>query len=57
MDQTALFSLTYGMYILGTEFDGKIYACIVNTVSQVTQEPVRVSVNVIKNNYTAELIN
>lgn len=57
MDQTALFSLTYGMYILGTEFDSKINACIVNTVSQVTQEPVRVSVNVIKNNYTAELIN
>lgn len=57
MDKTALFKLTYGVFILGTEFEGKINACIVNTVSQVTTDPIRVSVNVLKTNYTSELIN
>ncbi|WP_252234069.1 flavin reductase [Clostridium sp. ZS1] len=56
MDQSALFTITYGVYILTTEVDGKMNGCIINTLSQVTQEPMRVSVTVLKENFTNELI-
>ena len=31
MDQTALFTLSYGVFILGTENNGAKNACIINT--------------------------
>ncbi|MEG0708497.1 MAG: flavin reductase [Cellulosilyticaceae bacterium] len=56
MDNTALFTIPYGVYILGTELNGKKNACVINTLSQVTQEPVRVSVTVLKTNLTHDMI-
>ncbi|AOR23059.1 flavin reductase [Clostridium taeniosporum] len=56
MDQSALFTITYGVYVLTTEVDGKMNGCIINTLSQVTQEPMRVSITVLKENFTNELI-
>ncbi len=56
MDITALFSISYGVYILSTKYNDEINACVINTAIQVTQEPARVSVTVLKSNYTHDLI-
>lgn len=57
MEEAAVFKLSYGVFYLGTEFEGKKNICVVNTVAQVTQEPLKISVTVLKNNLTAKLIN
>jgi flavin reductase (DIM6/NTAB) family NADH-FMN oxidoreductase RutF/rubredoxin len=56
MDKTALFTLTYGLYILTANCQGKQNGCIVNTVCQVTSDPVQLAVTVSKNNLTEEMI-
>lgn len=52
VDPTAMFKLGYGLYVVASENNG----CILNTVTQVTDSPKRVSVAVNKKNYTCELI-
>lgn len=56
MDQTALFTLTYGVFILGAENNGAKNACIINTCMQLTAEPARVSVTVLKSNLTHYMV-
>ena len=56
MDQTALFTIPYGVYILTTEYEGKKNGCVINTLGQVTDEPIRVSFTVLKDNLTHELV-
>ena len=56
MDLQAFFTMSYGLYVVSSVFDGKQNGCIVNTVTQVTAEPPKVSVAVHKQNLTAELI-
>lgn len=56
MQEDAIFKLSYGLFFLGAEAAGKNNICVVNTVEQVTQEPLRISVTVLKTNLTAELI-
>lgn len=56
MDDTAIFKISYGMFYLGCEDNGKKNACVVNTVAQVTQEPLRVSVTILKTNLTNDMI-
>ena len=56
IDPTALFKIGYGLYVV-TCNDGKKYnGQIVNTVSQVANNPDRVAVNINKANYSAEVI-
>ncbi len=57
MDDSAVFKISYGVFFLGTEHNGKKNICVVNTVAQVTQEPLKLGVTVLKCNLTAELIN
>lgn len=57
MDLSALFNLSYGLYVAGVEYEGKKNACIINTAVQTTVEPVGMTVTIIKDNLTAELIN
>ena len=40
IDMKALFSLTYGMYIVSTDLEGRLNGQIANTVMQITSEPV-----------------
>lgn len=54
IDKTAFRSLTYGLYIISSERDGKSVGCVVNTFAQVTSEPAQVSVAINKENYTTE---
>ncbi len=53
---SALFKLTYGLYMLSAKFEDKESGCIVNTVMQQTAMPETVSVTVNKQNYTTDLI-
>lgn len=55
-DMTALFKLGYGLYVVTTNDGEKDNGCIVNTVSQVAENPTRVSVCVNKRNYTDHII-
>ena len=56
MDQKALFSLSYGVFILGSHDDKKINACVTNTCMQVAANPARLAITVINQNYTCEQI-
>ncbi|MDY5440390.1 MAG: flavin reductase [Eubacteriales bacterium] len=53
---SALFKITYGLYMLSATCDGKESGCIINTVMQQTATPETVSVTVNKQNYTTSLI-
>lgn len=55
MDKQALFKLGYGLYVL-TVSGGKDNGCIINTVMQVTDDPVRIMVAVNKNNLTHDIL-
>ena len=56
MDTKALSNIGYGLYVLTTRYNDIDNGCIVNTVIQVTSNPLQVSVTVNKNNYTHDLI-
>ncbi len=56
MNTNALFKIGYGLYVLTANEQGKDNGCIVNTVMQLTSEPLQIAVCVNKNNYTCEMI-
>ena len=56
MDKKAFFKLSYGLYVVSSNCDGKDSACIANTFVQVTSDPARVCITLNKNNYTTSLI-
>lgn len=56
MNSKALFKIGYGLYVLTTNYDNVDNGCIVNSVMQITSNPLRIAVTVNKNNYTHDLI-
>lgn len=56
VDETALFSLSYGLYVVAAKDGDRRAGCIVNTVQQVTATPIQVSVAVNKENVTTDVI-
>ncbi len=56
MDTTALFKIEYGLYVVTSNDGKKDNGLIVNTVSQLTDKPFRVSVNINKANYSHDVI-
>lgn len=56
MDEQALYQMTYGLYVVCAADGGEKSGCVVNTLQQVTAQPVKLAVTVNKENYTAELI-
>ncbi len=56
MDIKAFFKMTYGLYVVSTRFEEKDCGCIVNTLEQVTAEPIKMAVAISKNNLTEQLI-
>ena len=58
MDNKALYTLQYGVFLLGSRSaDGKkINACITNTCFQAANGPTRIAISVIKQNLTCEMI-
>lgn len=53
---TAVFKLTYGLFIVTSVKDGKLNGQACNTVFQVTSEPPQVAIGINKNNLTHEYI-
>ena len=56
MNPTALYNLTYGVYLLSARENGRDNASIINTAVQVANNPTRVSIAVIKGTYTHDMI-
>ena len=56
MDTNALFKIGYGLYVLTAHENGKDNGCIINTVMQVTSDPLQIAIAVNKKNYTNEMI-
>ena len=56
MDNKALFSLSYGVFILGTKSGDKINACVTNTCMQVANDPTRIAISSISTNLTCSMI-
>ena len=56
MNIKALYNLTYGVYLMSANENGKDNACIINTAVQVANNPTRISVAAIKGNLTHDMI-
>ena len=56
MDNAVLYSLTYGMYVVGAAAEDKVNAQIANTCFQITSDPKILAVSINKDNYTHSLI-
>ncbi len=56
IDPTAMFKLSYGLFVLTAKDGGKDNGCIINTVTQVTDATKRISIAVNKANYTHDMI-
>lgn len=56
MDNKAMYKLSYGLYIVGSAWDGKVNAQIANTVFQINSDPVTVAVSLNNRNYTKEMV-
>ena len=56
MDTKALFKIPYGLFVLTARENNFDNGCIINTLSQVTNIPNRISVTVNKTNKTADMI-
>ena len=55
MDKQVIRNLSYGMYIIGAN-DSKLVGCVVNTIVQITSDPITIMVSVNHDNYTNEVI-
>ena len=56
MDNSALFKLGYGLYILSAKDGKKDNGCIINTMIQTTQNPATAVIAVNKQNFTHDMI-
>ncbi len=56
MDANAMFKLSYGLFVLSAKDGDKDNGCIINTATQVTAEPNRITIAVNKNNFTHDMI-
>ena len=56
MNKKAMYTISYGLFVVTACRGGKDNGCITNTVIQLTSEPNRISVAVNKSNYTCEMI-
>lgn len=56
MDITALFTLNYGLYVVGSRSGDRLNGQIANSVFQITAEPVRIAVAINREELTHEFI-
>ena len=56
MDMTAMFKLSYGLFVVTAKEGEKDNGCITNTAGQVTDTPNRITLTVNKGNYTHDMI-
>ncbi len=56
VEQNALFNLSYGLFVLTAREGDKDNGCVINTVTQVTDSPKRISIAVNKANLTCDMV-
>lgn len=56
MDNRAMYTLSYGLFLLSAQADGIDNACIINTACQVTSTPNRLTIAVNNANFTTGMI-
>ena len=56
LEPAAFFKLSYGLFVLTAREGEKDNGCIINTVTQITDSPKRISIAVNKANYTHDMI-
>lgn len=56
VERGAMFKLTYGLFVLTARDGEKDNGCIINTVTQVTEKPQRITIAVNKNNFTHDMV-
>ncbi|PWM24252.1 MAG: flavin reductase [Oscillospiraceae bacterium] len=56
VNDKALEKLSYGLYLISTRWEGRSAGCIVNTLTQATASPARVTVTINKENETTRLL-
>lgn len=57
MNKSVLHDISYGVYAIGVKDEKKFTGCIVNTVAQITSEPMTLAISLNKNNYTYDVVN
>ena len=56
MDNNVFRDISYGLYIVSTDYAGRKVGCVINTLSQVTSQNPIISFSLNKQNYTNEAI-
>ena len=56
MAQKGIYNLSYGMYVLTAREEDKDYGCLVNTAMEVSRNPGRIAVCLVKKNLTCEVL-
>ena len=56
IEPSAMFSLSYGLYVVTANDGKKCNGCIINTAMQVTDSPKKISIVINKANYTHDII-
>ncbi len=56
MDMTALFDLSYGVYVVGSLDGTRPVGCLANAAMQITAEPMTMAVSLNKQNYTEDAV-
>ena len=56
MEPKVYHKFVYGLFLLTAQQDGRDNGCIINTAVQVADDPPRISVSVIKENLTCQMI-
>jgi len=56
VDPGVMFKLSYGLFVLTAKDGAKDNGCIINTVTQITQTPPRITIAVNKANFTHDMI-
>jgi len=56
IDTNAMFKLSYGLFVLTAKDGSKDNGCIINTATQITASPLKISIAVNKANFTYDMI-
>ena len=56
IDPGTMFKLSYGLFVLTAKDGDKDNGCIINTATQITSSPMRISIAVNKSNFTHDMI-
>ena len=56
MNLNAFYNLSYGLYVIGSEYNGKKNGYIANTAFQVTAQPPQLAISCSKDNFSSEII-